>query len=261
MRGRACSSSPRACATLGSPLPLPGLCYFASPAATTGWPDTAAFVAARHLGTRVAVVGDRTLQARGLAEAIERELRQKGAPVVLSELIESGEKTYADLARRIRDSGAGVVIMPAQPIEFGVLAANLRQIGASPALIGTDVLAVPDIEPLARSERERLTLMLPWRGLGRWGASHGGSPTLADLGTLSPDATAALAAAALEAWAEAARLADSTSPVAVAAALRQGAFATAVGPLSFDDNGDARVPAYVPYTRGKWGWAPVATPP
>jgi branched-chain amino acid transport system substrate-binding protein len=216
--------------------------------------QTAAFAVSRTNGKGVAIVADRTLQARTFADALGRQLRDRGAVIVASELIESGEKSYADVARRIRESGAGVVVLPGQPIEARILAADLRGAGVTSALIGTDVLAVPDIEPLARSEGGDLVLMLPWHGLEHRSGAPSRPRTLPALGVSSGEAVAIRAEAALQAWAGAVRLAGTAAAPQVADALRRATFPTAAGPVAFDAAGDARVPAYVAYAWGGTGW-------
>jgi branched-chain amino acid transport system substrate-binding protein len=50
--------------------------------------------------------------------------------------------------------------------------------------------------------------------------------------------------AAVKVWADAATKAKSTDAAAVAAALRQGTYQSAVGPLAYDQKGDIKDPVY-----------------
>ncbi|MDX2155871.1 MAG: branched-chain amino acid ABC transporter substrate-binding protein [Hyphomicrobiaceae bacterium] len=215
---------------------------------------TAELIAARHAGASVAVLGDRTMQGRALAGGVEHELALRRVAVVLSERLESGEKSYDDLARRIATSGAGVVIMPTQPIELGVVAASLRRIGVDAPLFGSDVLAVPDVEVLARQEGSRLVLMLPWTGVEHRARRRAHSLPIAALGAVASEAVMLRGEAAVEAWAHAATAVGTANPAEVASAMRRLTAVTAIGPLRFDATGDAMLPSYLPYVWRDGGW-------
>lgn len=210
--------------------------------------ETAGFIATRFAGASVALVSDRTRQAKGLASALGQALQLRKIEIAVRAEIESGERTYAPLAERIRASGAGVVVMPAQPTELGVLIEGLRDAGVEAPVVGSEILAVPATEPLARREGWRLILMLPWTGLVR------GPAGAADF---DRHAFAARAKAGLEVWAAGAMAAGSWDATTVAAALRGQVAATAVGPLRFDEAGDAMVPAFEPHIWLENGWVPL----
>jgi branched-chain amino acid transport system substrate-binding protein len=220
--------------------------------------DTTRYIRIRHGAAGAAVVADRTRQARTIADGVAAELRRQGIAVRLEERIESGEKSYDEVARRVRASGAGVVFMPAQPIELGVLAAGLGRVGVAIPIVGSDILAVPAVVPVARAQPGRLVLMLPWTGLeararGKADPAPANSPV-----DLQRDAARVRAEAAVEVWAAAARHAGATTGTAVGAAARSIATPTAAGLLRFDEHGDAMVPGYVPSGWQDGGWRPLA---
>lgn len=215
--------------------------------------DTVAFIKSRHAGKSIAVIADRTRQARALADGVVAEARRQQVALVLDVRIESGERAYDALAVRVKDSGAGVVVMPAQPIELGVVVASLRRIGVEAPIVGSEILAVPAIEVMARDQGDRLVVMMPWSGL-----EAGAKATIAvGQDEQAREALRRRAEAALEAWAAAARRAGSTASAAVAAAARGEATATAVGTLRFDDAGDALVRSYVASTWRDGQWRPL----
>ncbi len=237
--------------------------------------ETARFIARRHPGKSVAIVADRTRQALGLAAGVRAELARQQVVVSVDERVESGQKTYDELAVRIRESGAGVVVMPAQPIELGVLVESLRRVGVDAPLVGSEILAVPSIEAVARQERDRLVLMLPWTGLENAGsdeppngvrpAKHCPNATVAVAsGTTSVSAEQASAhgaeavrkrsEAAIEVWARAAIRAGTAEADGVGFAARMAPADTVVGPLVFDEAGDAVVPSYVPHSWREGSW-------
>ncbi len=155
--------------------------------------------------------------------------------------------------------------MPAQPIELAVLVDGLRSLGVTAPIVGSDILAVPDIERLARREGSRLVLMLPWSGLEAANpnaARESQQPALAAGDAVtdqhSARAVGMRAVAALQVWAHAIRRVSSSEPERVAEALRREAVSTVAGSIAFDAAGDARVPSYVPHTWHAGRWQPLA---
>lgn len=220
--------------------------------------ETVRFIGVRHPGERVALVADRTKQAKALAAAIATELTRQKVPLALDERIESAERSYDAVAGRIRASGAGVVIVPAQPIELGAIAASLRRAGGEATIVGSEVLAVPSMTATARREGGRLVLMLPWTGTESFVAeprSHG-EPASVGQGL----AVRLRAEAAVEVWAGAARGAGSADAAQVAAATRSATIHTVIGPIRFDAAGDAEIPSYVPHTWRDEAWQPLPPP-
>ena len=222
--------------------------------------ETVQFIAARYPGAGVALVADRTRQAGALVSSVAKELLRQRVALRHDERIESSQKSYDLVAGRIRDSGAGVVVMPAQPVELGVLAASLRRAGVEVPFVGSEILAVPSMAPTARLEGSRLVLMLPWTGSEIATERQATSATIpvADRGG---GAARLRAEAAVEVWAAAARRAHSTDAGKVAEAARAEAAPTVVGAIRFDEAGDAVVPSYVPHTWQGGGWRPLVLSP
>lgn len=220
--------------------------------------ETVRFIGARHPGRGVALVADRTKQAKALAAAIAIELGRQKVPLTLDERIESAERSYDAVAARIQASGAGVVIVPAQPIELGAITAGLRRAGGEAVIVGSEVLAVPSVMATARREGRRLVLMLPWTGMES--ALVEAETAVRSAADRDRRAVGVRAEASIEAWAGAARIAASSEAAKVSAAARAEAVPTVVGPIRFDAAGDAIVPSYVPHSWRDDAWRPL-TPP
>jgi branched-chain amino acid transport system substrate-binding protein len=216
--------------------------------------DATRFIKSHYGGKSVAVIADRTRQGRGLADGVAAELRRQHVAVVLDERIESGRRSYDPVARRVRASGAGVVVMPAQPIELGVLIKELRRIGVQAPVVGSEILAVPAMEAVAREEGRRLVVLLPWTGVEEHTRSGGASPDDGTASDAQREAVRRRGEAAVQAWAAAAKRAGATTASAIVAAAQAVATPTAIGPLRFDAAGDAMVPSYVPsvWLNGSW---------
>lgn len=204
--------------------------------------DMARLAEARHAGRKLAIVHDRSAESRAEVEALEKALGTRKP--VLKVDFSSGEKSYRGLAQRIAGAEIEVMIMPAQPVELGVLLDDLAAVGHRVDVIAGEPHAVPDLEPVAARHGDRITLMLGWPGVSQ------GQPRP----RLAAPSLPALARVAAEALADAARRAHNADAAALALALVEREAPTSVGPVRFDANGDADVPSFLPHRWREGGW-------
>lgn len=207
--------------------------------------DTAAMIAATFEDPRVAIVHDKSRDGRALADETVAALARLGITPVHREAYTSGEREYHATAARLVAAGATVLIVPAQPIEAAILFTKWREARPDGVLIGSSRLAIPEIEPLARTAGDRLIVMLP-------------PPRSPAFGTSLEAIRAAqqrAAHAAIEAWAAAARAADSFEPGAVARQLHATTAETVAGRIAFGTRGDALIPSFKAHVFGPHGWA------
>ncbi len=220
--------------------------------------DLSALISARFPGQRVAIVHDKSVQARSLADGIDAALRQIGIKPALREPYTHGEKSYAAIIDRLIKAEAQVVIFPAQLIELGVMLPHLAAALPSAHFIAGDAVAVPDVGILARAVGPRLLIMLPWLETPPARPANG-QPKSPKPGTSKPANTARsnvwLAThAAIEAWANAITRAGSTEALAIVRALETEVATTIVGPIRFDTRGDAAIRSFAPWVWREDGW-------
>lgn len=208
----------------------------------------AALIATSFPAARIAIVHDQSLQGRGMAEEIRRSAEAaKMAPAVVASY-PSGVKDHAALVGQLIAADVDLAIFPGQPFEASMILDQARRAGGRIATaIGTDVLATDAPPKRLLAATAAFLVMLPWPGV----------PTVANGAAVPADAWPGdprLAVAAIEAWAQAVAAARSAATDAVDAALRAEARSTVVGPLRFDDKGDAVVPSFVPHVwrDGEW---------
>ena len=200
---------------------------------------------------RVALVHDKTLQARTLAGEIDRELERNGIRPAVREAYVAGEREYNTIAARILAERADIVILPAQPIEAGIIMARLEEIGSRPLFIASDILAVPEIEATARRFGDRFQVWLaePWPPEAR---SHAGGAGV------GPGHARRASEAAVDIWVEAGRRAGSLDGPVVAREISAGSPPTAAGASArFDAKGDARLRSFAPHVWRDGGWQPL----
>ena len=204
----------------------------------------AALIATEFPLARVAIVHDRSLQGRGMAEELRRSLKAAQITPVLVASYTSGIKDHAALVGELASAKADLVVFPGQLFEASMILDQADRAGARVATaIGADVLAAEDPPARLLGAVDSFLVMLPWPGIR---AEKAEAPV---------DTTARrLAAAALEVWAAAAEDAGSVAAEAVSAALKGPVRATRMGPIRFDAKGDAVVPAFVAHVwaSGRW---------
>ena len=206
----------------------------------------AALIAASFPLARVAIVHDRSLQGRGMADEIRRSAAAAQVTPVLVATYVSGTKDHAALVRELAAARADLVVFPGQAIEASMILDQARRAGARiTTAIGTDILAADAPPARLLAAVERFLVMLPWPGMGadaQKATRESGERTLAR--------------AAVEAWAAALAEAGGPAPERVAEALRERPHATRLGPVRFDAKGDAVVPSYVPHVWRANQWQP-----
>jgi branched-chain amino acid transport system substrate-binding protein len=131
----------------------------------------------------------------------------------------------------------------------------MRDAGLQSAFIGSDALATPQFAEAAGSSADGAVAFVPHdaaRMLGESAAHARFAPHPASEPFLS-------AFAAVEAWADAARRAQTLAAPAVAETLQRASLDTVLGPLSFDAEGDANIPDYdlVWWQDGAWRRKPL----
>lgn len=205
--------------------------------------ETVDYLARRFEGQRLAIVHDRSAQGTAEADAIEKLAKARGV-LAMREALTTGEKSYAALVDRLQAASVAAIFYASQPVELTIMLGRLRETGSSVTVVGSEHLAVPDIEATAAASSGRLVLMLPWLS-GEDSASGGRS------------AVHQLTGAAFAAWVHGVRSASSSDAKAVAQVLHTAAAPTAMGPIRFDANGDALVPSYIPHVWREGRWRPL----
>ncbi len=203
----------------------------------------AALIAGTFPKARAAIVHDRSLQGRGMAEEIRRSMTAALVPPVLVAAYSSGTKDHAALIGELATAKVDVVVFPGQPFEASMILDQADRAGARiVTAIGADVLAAEPPPRRLQAAVDTFLVMMPWPGVGR-----GDEPAAERI-------TRTLAGAALEAWAASAGDAGSLEADRVSAALRGPGRPTRVGALRFDAKGDAVVPSYLPHVwrNGRW---------
>lgn len=251
----AVDQSPRA-----RPRPGPLSFHVAQTEGSQGAMIAAALLAAQ--AKRVAIVSDRTAFATGLAKEAHTALAAGGTMPVLVDTFIAGTLDFDPLAARIVAAGATHAVIAGFPAEGGPLAAALVSAKPDIVLLASDSLATREFVDLARRAID--AVHVPLRPAAEsWAARTPAATRFAEAMKAqgaAPTTAAFQVAAAIEAFAEAARTRpDGTWPTAdeIAARLAKEAPATLLGPLSFDARGAARIPARQWHRWRDGAWQPI----
>lgn len=206
--------------------------------------STAAFLAAAYPGKRLAIVHDRTRYARLLVDGLKRE-HGGVAPAPVAEFgIVASSKDYAATVAGLRAARADVVYFAGFPSEAAALWGQFLPNDTPPDLVGSDALANADAELRGMSSGGRFSarVLRPFTAAD----TETAKPLLERLAAASlPAAASAVAAhAAVEIWSAAVIRAGSRDVAAVARQFQAQPLPSILGDISFDADGDARVPSF-----------------
>lgn len=211
----------------------------------------AAFLVRQFHNQPLAIVTDGSRYAKRLGNDALSAMKEAGAGNVMRATVKGGQKEYGKLVDRLAKAQTSAVFFAGFPMEGALLLRQMRAAGLTTEFIGSDALATQSFAETAGTAAADAVALLPHNAAQaaaespkRIARSPDGATTAAHIS----------AYAAIEAWHAAARQVGSIEAAAVAEALQQGTFDTALGTISFDEIGDARVRSYdmVRWKNGAW---------
>jgi branched-chain amino acid transport system substrate-binding protein len=210
---------------------------------------TAAYLAERFAGKRVAILHDTRRYGRGLAEEMRRHLHERGVEEVMFAALEPGLAAYPDIVRQLQNLGVEVIYYGGYQDEGGLLRRQSWEAGLRVPMLTGDGITADDYWLIAGPEAAAATLSTSTPDTRKRPEAAAIVTALRAAGQ-EPQPAALHAYAAVQAWAQAVRAAGTTEGKKVAEALRAGTFATVIGKIDFDEKGDLVGPAamFVWYT-------------
>ncbi len=197
----------------------------------------ARFLVERMGAQRVAVIHNDTEYGRGLADALEAELRQLGAETVLRLEVAEGQSQYEEEVARIRQASPDAVFYAGYEIEAPYLRSALVATGLDLPMLASDgaFLAATIDEALGAAEGMYVSAFAPSPenvADERWIEAYQA------VEYRDPDTYSVNGYVAMQVLAAGVRAADSLEPDAVAQALHEQPVETLLGELRYDANGD-----------------------
>jgi branched-chain amino acid transport system substrate-binding protein len=206
------------------------------------------YLVERFKGEPLAIVYDGSRYAQTLVKDVRAVLKENGVTDIVSASVRGGQKDYAKLVDQLAKAKTKAVFFAAFPMEGALLLRQMRDAGLDTVFIGGDAMATSSFAETAGAAADGALALLP-HDEARENADR--AARVLD-GALS--GTLLSTYAAIEAWMAAATQAGSTDTADVSDQLSRGRFETVLGPLSFDEKGDARIPSYdiVVWRNGAW---------
>jgi branched-chain amino acid transport system substrate-binding protein len=215
-----------------------------------GRDDAQGPAAAQYIGLNlrrktVAIVDDGTTYGKGLALAFKASIEAKGIKPMLYEEIAPGAKDYTAMAAELAQAKADIVYYGGYYPEAGLIVRELRDQGSDAQLIGGDGLNDPKFWDIAGDAAEG-TLMT-------FGTDPKLDPVNGELvqffkdQNFEPEGYTFYAYGAVQAWAEAVKLAGSIEAAKVEVSLHTHTFETTIGSLTFNSKGDRADSGFVVY--------------
>jgi branched-chain amino acid transport system substrate-binding protein len=196
----------------------------------------------------IAIVHDGQAYGQGIANEVGRRLEELGTKPALFEQVKPGQTDYTELISAIEIRGIDVVFFGGYSSDAGLLVRETKARVPEVAFVVSDGVAREDFWLVAGDAAEG-TRMTQVTNATRLRAA---ADVVADLIARGTDPAGAelYAYGAVQAWAQAVKIAGTTDAARVAQALRAQQFNTVIGAIGFDKNGDVK--GFLPFTWYVW---------
>jgi branched-chain amino acid transport system substrate-binding protein len=203
------------------------------------------FVVDNKVGSKIAVLHDKSAYGKGLADEFKKQLNARGIKEVLYEAITQGDKDFTALITKMKSAGVDLIYHGGYHTEAGLIKRQAKEQGIDAKLMSGDALVDKQYWEItgATGEGTFMTFAPDPR------KAPTAEKVVAEFKAqgYDPEGYTLYTYAAIQAFADAAKKAGSTDPEKIAAALRDGSYSTVLGSIAFNDKGDVKEPKYVMY--------------
>lgn len=197
----------------------------------------AATFLAQQTAKKIAILHDKTTYGKGLADEMRKHLHAAGVTEVLYEGVNKGDKDYSAVVSKIKGTGADIVYWGGLQTEAGLIIRQMRDQGVRATLMGGDGIASDELAAIAGPAVEGTFMTFPPDPRNRPEAAAIVKKFKAR--NFNPETYTLYSYAAVQVIKQAAEIAKSVDPAAVAKVMHSGAtFKTVIGDISYDAKGD-----------------------
>jgi branched-chain amino acid transport system substrate-binding protein len=203
------------------------------------------YVVDNNVGSKIAVVHDKTAYGKGLADEFKKQLNARGVEEAMYEAITAGDKDFTALITKMKEAGVDLIYLGGYHTEAGLIARQAKEQGINATMMSGDALVTDEYWAIT-GDTGQGTLMTFSPDPRK---NEAAAPVVAafEAAGYDPEGYTLYTYAAIQVWAQAAEQAGSTDLDAVTEQLQGNQFDTVLGPVSFDDKGDVEGAAYVMY--------------
>jgi branched-chain amino acid transport system substrate-binding protein len=194
---------------------------------------------------RFAILHNKTIYGKGMADDFRGALSRAGGKEVLYDGYNGKEKDYSALVAKLKQANPEILFMGGFSTDIGFVVRQMRAEGMKTLLVAGDALADDEFWSVAGVAGEG-TLFTKLPDARQFLEASAIVKRFRERG-IEPDGYTLHAYASVQAWAEAAQRAGSTTASEVAQMLVKGRFTTALGTLGFDPQGDVTIPGFAMY--------------
>ena len=203
------------------------------------------YVVDNNVGSKVAVLHDKTAYGKGLADEFKKQLNARGVEETMYEAITAGDKDFTALITKMKQAGVDLIYLGGYHTEAGLIARQASEQGLAAQMMSGDALVTDEYWAIT-GDTGQGTLMTFSPDPRK---NEVAQPVVAKFQEqgYDPEGYTLYTYAAIQAWAQAVEKAGSTDLDAVIEALHANEFETVLGPIGFDDKGDVEGSSYVMY--------------
>jgi branched-chain amino acid transport system substrate-binding protein len=203
------------------------------------------YVVDNSVGSKVAVIHDKTPYGKGLADEFKKQLNARGVEETMYEAITAGDKDFTALITKMKEAGIDLIYLGGYHTEAGLIARQAKEQGIDATMMSGDALVTDEYWAIT-GDTGQGTLMTFSPDPRK---NEAAAPVVAEFEAqgYDPEGYTLYTYAAVQVWAQAAEKAGSIELDAVVEQLHGNQFDTVLGPIAFDDKGDVKGAAYVMY--------------
>ena len=205
------------------------------------------YVVDNNIGSKIAVLHDKTAYGKGLADEFKKQLNARGVEEAMYEAITAGDKDFTALITKMKQAGIDLIYLGGYHTEAGLITRQAHEQGLNAQMMSGDALVTDEYWAIT-GDTGQGTLMTFSPDPRKNDVAQ---PVVAEFQAqgYDPEGYTLYTYAAIQAWAQAAEKAGSTDLDAVIEQLHNNQFDTVLGTISFDEKGDVQGSNYVVY---KW---------
>jgi branched-chain amino acid transport system substrate-binding protein len=203
------------------------------------------YVVDNNVGSKIAVIHDKTQYGKGLADEFKKQLNARGVEETMYEAITAGDKDFTALITKMKNAGVDLIYLGGYHTEAGLIARQAKEQGINATMMSGDALVTDEYWAIT-GDTGQGTLMTFSPDPRK---NEVAAPVVAEFQAqgYDPEGYTLYTYAAVQVWAQAVEKAGSTDLDAVIEQLHGNQFETVLGPIAFDDKGDVEGAAYVMY--------------
>ena len=205
------------------------------------------YVVDNNIGSKIAVLHDKTAYGKGLADEFKKQLNARGVEEAMYEAITAGDKDFTALITKMKEAGVDLIYLGGYHTEAGLITRQAHEQGIGAQMMSGDALVTDEYWSIT-GDTGQGTLMTFSPDPRK---NEVAQPVVQEFQAqgYDPEGYTLYTYATIQVWAQAVEQAGSTDLDAVLEQLHGNQFDTVLGPISFDDKGDVEGENYVLY---KW---------